>query len=472
MSSKVEDSIVDESEIRCSVCDRLLEYSVASLTRFKDNSLKQFMLHDLLMALLRHSSSLHRQLVGVHDSLTARLAYYFRDDNSHLDLASYIAAHEASVASAGPSVAPPSAPITSQSSVSTSTTDLFPEVVTSSVSTSTTDLASIPDPSTASSLVDQACQTDVSGDVNLSAMLYELERHNLRAVTHNRMLRLTVTRLQEHTAALENALKVKYFSEIRGNDFFGQDQGDSLGVLQDAFEEVDAALCHYVHPPGSKYQRPPREYRDSHLWPVMPLTRQRPSSKESGTSRRLPPSAYAHELGRNQILRDDTDPTSQSAAIVRRCIDPSALPGVVVDLTNASPETNYAIRLLECSSSGKLDAYPIDLSFPELTSLSAPFELPLVKSSHPACMLRRSAMTRVSVDFSRLPVNSTSSTPPKVSTSPTLDAPAITEASGVAPPSSVAVSSPTSTVVLESSSEHSDGHSLFGGSSEIGRAHV
>jgi len=323
-------------------------------------------------------------------------------------------------------------------------------------------------------MVDCACQTDVSGEANLTAMLFELERHNVRAVTHNRMLRLTVTRLQEHAAALEAALKAKHFSDINSDDFFGRDQGDNLSVLQDAFEDVDATLCHYVHPPGSKFQRPPKEYRDSHLWHVMPLSRQRP------TPASITP-AFRKELERNRALRNASNPAAQAVAIQQRCIDPSSLPGHVVDLTDEADETSHVIRLLDDSSAGGSNEYPVDLSFSELVTLSAPFDSLLLKTSQPACKLRRDTMTRTSVDLARLAAGSMPDAPssgdlpltsdvnlatasladPEVESSPTTEPPTVDLPS----PSGSAVHSPASTVVLETTEPLSDEDSLFGESS-------
>jgi len=280
-------------------------------------------------------------------------------------------------------------------------------------------------------------------------MLFELERHNVRAITHNRMLRLTVTRLQEHTAALEAALKAKYFDKIRSDDFFGRDQGDNLRILQDAFEDVDATLCHYVHPPGSKFQRPPRDYRDSHLWHVMPLSR-RPLAPASCTS------AFRRELARNRALRDDDNPTLQKAAIHQRCVDPSSLPVHVVDLTDESSEAGHAVQLLDAPSSDELSGYPIDLPFSEMTALSEPYESLLVKTSHPACELRRSIMTQVSMDFARLVEDSASLPSPDVGI-PLVAGPSTVDLPSLPTPT---IHSPASTVVLESPS---DDDSLFGG---------
>ena len=472
--------------VTCPSCDRLARHAQASIEALEGGRLKKFMLLDLMRAIFRHSSILHKELADVHDPLTARLAYYFEDDSSHLDLASYITMRESPSCSSTPSSKLLSEPPTSdvdptsslKSSVSTSTADLGAGTLKSSVSTSTADLDAggtrdfsvltlaadvnvealkssgstlSADPSASSRMPtssNRASQTETSGGVDLAAMLFELERHYMRAVTHNRMLRLTVTRLQEHSAALEAALKAKHFEEIDRTTFFGCDQGDNLRVLQDAFEEVDAALCHYMHPPGSKFQRPPRDYRDSHLWRVMPLVRRK------GPAPTLSTPASKDEVARNRMLRDSNDKVLQEVAIKQRCIDPSTLPSPVIDLTGESDEVlEPSKRQLVVSGEG-CEGYPMDISFPELTALSDPFDSLLVKTSKPACKLRRSSrLTHTSVDFVRL--SECSAARPVASSS---------AKSPVDPPSPSSLS-PVSTVELAPSGSPSDEDSMFGGAS-------
>ena len=374
--STVSTIFFDESRPRgCSTCDQLSGHAKASIKLLEEGRLKPFMLTELLRALTTHSSSLHEQLsVG---ETAVKLSSYFGDDGC----SSSVMVDSACQTDQPVGVAPATL------ATAACQTDRPDEVApaTSADPASTVALSS----------ANVASQTDASGDANLAAMLFELERHTVRLTVHNRMLRLTTTRLQDHSTALETALKAKYFNDIKSHDFFGKDQGDFYHNLLDAFEDVDATLCHYLHPPGLKFKRAPSGYRDSHLWKVMPLAK-RLTQKDTPAS--------SEEAVRNRVLRDDSNLTAQAEALKRRCIDPAALPsGRLIDLTTKSNEPVVVVQTTgSWDDMTRVVEYPPDIPYSELLASCQPFDSLILQSRLSPCQLRRRPMTRSSVDLPRL----------------------------------------------------------------------